>query len=118
MNVNVPVIIVGFSLNGLGIVRSLAPLGVKCFILFNEAEDPCIKTKYGEKIRVGGISAEEILPAGKKVKDTTGEKPVMFLTNDFTVDSVSRHRHLFEELVRFPLPDHDMVDALLKKSKS
>ena len=117
MNVKVPVIIVGFSLNGLGIVRSLAPLGVKCFILFNEPEDPCIKTKYGEKIRVSGISAEDIIPTIKQIKETTGEKPVMFLTNDFTVDSISRNRDLFDGLVRFPLPDHDMVDALLQKDR-
>ena len=117
MNVNVPVIIVGFSLNGLGIVRSLAPSGVKCFILYDQPEDPCLKTKYGEKIRVSGISAEDILPAIKKIKEATGEKPVLFLTNDFTVDSISRNRDLFAGLVRFPLPDHEMVDALLQKDR-
>ena len=114
MKVKVPVIIVGFSLNGLGIVRGLASLGVNCFILFNEPEDPCIKTKYGKKIQVDGISAEDILPAIKKIRETTGEKPVLFLTNDFTVDSISKNRDLFEGLVRFPLPDHDIVDALLQ----
>ena len=117
MDLKVPVIIVGFSLNGLGIVRSLAPLGVKCFILFDQPEDPCLTTKYGEKIQVPGIAAEDILPAVKRINDSTGELPVLFLTNDFTVDSISKNRNLFEGLVRFPLPAHDMVDALLQKDR-
>lgn len=117
MDVKVPVIIVGFSLNGLGIVRSLANLGVKCFILYNELEDPCIKTKYGKKILVPGISADDILPTIKQIKEATGEKSVLFLTNDFTVDSVSKNREAFDDLVSFPLPDHDMVDALLQKDR-
>lgn len=117
MNVQVPAIIVGFALNGLGIARSLAPMGVDCYILFNEPDDPCLKTKYGNKIQVDGIAAEDILPVIKQIKEATGERPVLFLTNDFTVDSISKNRELFEGLVRFPLPDHDLVDALLQKDR-
>ena len=117
MDFQIPVVIVGFSLNGLGIVRSLAPLGAKCFILFNDKKDPCLKTRYGKKVPVPGISAEDILPAIRRIRDQTGERPVLFLTNDFTVDSVSQNRDALADLVRFPLPSHETVSALLQKDR-
>ena len=117
MNLNIPVVIVGFALNGLGIVRSLAPLGIRCFILYNDGKDPCISTRFGTKVRVPNIAAEDILPALRRIREETGERPVLFLTNDFTVASISEHREAFADLVRFPLPAHDTVAALLQKDR-
>lgn len=117
MNVEAPVVVVGFSLNGLGVVRSLAPLGVRCFILYNDRDDPCLATRYGVKIRVPGISAADVLSALRRIKAETGRKAVLFLTNDVSVASISRNREAFRELVELPLPDHDVVDALLQKDR-
>lgn len=113
-----PAVIVGFTLTGLGVVRSLAPLGVNCSVLYNVEADPCLATRYAtRKVRVPGIEAEDVLPTLRNLREEFGVPPVLFLTNDETTASISKHREALDDVVRFPLPPDDIVAALLQKDR-
>lgn len=115
LNTETAVVVVGGSHNGLGIIRSLAPYGIPCWLFYNNPNDPCLATRFARKQAIPGVEMADIRPALESLRTHLRTPPLLLLTNDQTTASVSRYRDSFTDLGQIWLPDHDRVMALLRK---
>lgn len=117
LDTRIPAVIAGLSLNGLGVIRSLEPFGISCWILFDDGEDPCLATRFAKKIGIRDSGVDSLRHGLQQVADRTGERPVLYLTNDEQVENVSRHRDQIQPLARITMLEDGVIQSLLDKSR-
>jgi D-aspartate ligase len=109
-------IVAGIDLNGLGVVRSLARAGIPVVALDVNLSKPTAATRFGRKIKVPALSGPEFVDALLAMRSQFGENPVLFLTEEPTVVTVSEERARIQAAYRISLPDHGVLQALLDKN--
>lgn len=116
---SVPAIVVGAGLNGLGIVRSLAAGGITTHVL-GRSDGIAMRSRHGHKHILAAAGGEELLhslqqlltlPSIKK-----GIRPVLFLTEESAVRTVSQRRAQILPDFRIALPNADTLHALMDKT--
>jgi D-aspartate ligase len=112
----VPVVVVEGTLNGLGVVRSLAQGRMPIYLLDNQARCPARWSRYCRYVRVSTLDGRELVDALVDLARRLACRPVLILTGDQSVNCVSEYRQLVEPLYRISLPSPDMVRALADKS--
>ena len=117
MAVDTPAVVLGAGVNGLGVVRSLARARVPVWLLDSDERCPAMHTRAAKPLKVrashGETLVEELVRLG--VAQFSGQRPVLLLTQEESVKTVSRHRDRLSALYRFSLPPIDVVDTLLHK---
>ena len=113
----VPAIVLGMSVNGLGVVRSLGKEGVKAFALDSEASKPYMHTRYATPLICPDAQKEPerlkvfLLDLARK----NGGTAVVFPTSDIFNAFVHRYRdELIPELL-FSIPLTTLMNKLLDK---
>jgi len=112
-----PAIILGFTLSGLGVVRSLARYGVDCWILYNNPEDPALKTRFGRKRQIKALSGQALAEELAEIFERTGERAVLFPTSDTTVEVFSRYFDKLQPFLHDSLPSAEVLQACMKKNR-
>jgi predicted ATP-grasp superfamily ATP-dependent carboligase len=117
MAVETPAVVVGAGINGLGVARSLARARVPVWLL---DRDPCrveLRTNAGKPLVIAALNGEVLIEELVRLGSTkfSGQKPVLFLTQEESVRSVSRHRDRLAGLYRLNLPPANVVEALQHK---
>ena len=109
-------IVAGMGLNGLGVVRALSSAGVPVCALDTERDRPPMRTRYGGKHIVRALSGdmfiEDLLSFAKRCEQT----PVLLLTQEASVETVSAHRDSLAGRLLFRLPSPEMTTALVDKT--
>lgn len=117
MIVETPAVVVGAGVNGLGVARSLARAKVPVWLLDTDMQRPEMHTRAARPLPVralhGDALIEELVHLG--VSRFPDMRPVLFLTQEASVATVSRHRQRLSALYRFSLPSVDVVDTLQHK---
>lgn len=117
MAFNTPAVVLGAGVNGLGVVRSLARARVPVWLLDSDERRPEMHTRAAKPLKVralhGAALVEELVRLG--TTQFSGLRPVLLLTQEESVKTVSQHRDRLSALYRFTLPAIDVVDALLHK---
>jgi predicted ATP-grasp superfamily ATP-dependent carboligase len=117
MAVETPAVVLGAGANGLGVARSLARARVPVWLLDSDARRPEMQTRVAKALAVralqGDVLIEELVRLG--TAQFPGTRPVLLLTQEESVKTVSHHRDRLCALYRFSLPPMDMVDTLLHK---
>jgi predicted ATP-grasp superfamily ATP-dependent carboligase len=109
-------VVAGLGLNGLGVVRSLARAGIPVVALDVNLAKPTAATRFGRKIKVPALSGTEFVDALLAVRSQFSENPILILTEESTVVTVSEERARIQPAYRISLPDHGVLQALLDKN--
>lgn len=112
----VPAVVVGGSLNGLGVVRSLARGGVPVVLVETTRQCPAAWSRHCAFFRVRSLWGAELIDALELLASNLGCRPALILTRDESVLTVSAARARIEPLYRIDLPAEEMVNALADKA--
>jgi D-aspartate ligase len=109
-------IVVGSGLNGLGVVRSLAPEAVPVTLIDTAPGGPAVNSRFVQKralIKDQSTLVDEI------IKQATGkrETPVLILTQEAAVAAVSAARAQLRGRVRYDFVEHETVLDLMDKTR-
>ena len=78
----VPIVVVGESLNSLGVVRSLAAGGMPIYLVCSTRRCAAAWSRHCRVIRSGPLNADAILKAITNVALRSGHRPVVMLGGD------------------------------------
>ncbi len=112
-----PAVVLGAGANGLGVARSLARARVPTWLLDTDARRPEMYTRAAKPLAVRALQGEALIEDLEQLADGvfSGMRPVLFLTQEETVRTISQQRERLAEHYRFALPAKEMVGALQHK---
>jgi predicted ATP-grasp superfamily ATP-dependent carboligase len=112
-----PAVVVRAGLNGLGVIRSLARGAVPTIVMDTTRWRPAMWSRFCRTTVVDSLDGrslvDNLLALQKKI---TGQ-PVLILTDDAAVKTVSEHREELRSAYRFHLPPQGVVSALESKTR-
>jgi D-aspartate ligase len=109
-------IVVGADVCGLGIARSLGSGGVPVMMVDSDARRPGMHSRYTEAFVSSGVSGPELIDGLLTLRARVTGRPLLFLTSDAQVRTISQHRTQLESDFRIPLPNHRCICELLHKA--
>lgn len=117
MTADTPAVILGAGVNGLGVARSLARARVLVWLLDSDVQRPEMRTRAAKPLKVSALQGEALIDNLVRLGTTQFRdlRPVLFLTQEESVKTVSQHRERLAEYYRFSLPAKEVVDRLLHK---
>ncbi|HEX7325584.1 MAG TPA: FAD-dependent oxidoreductase [Rhodanobacteraceae bacterium] len=117
MAFDVPAIIVGAGINGLGVARSLARAKVPAWLLDTDPQRPEMHTRAARPLAVRALHGDALIEDLTALVATrfAGVRPVLLLTQEEAVKTVSQQRDRLSGLYRFTLPTAATVEALQHK---
>jgi predicted ATP-grasp superfamily ATP-dependent carboligase len=113
----VPAVVLGAGANGLGVARSLAAERVPVWLLDTDGTRPEMFTRAAKSLVVRALHGQALVEDLEQLATTAfrGVHPVLFLTQEETVKTVSRHREHLARHYRFTLPAKEAVNMLQHK---
>lgn len=108
-------VVAGIDLNGLGVIRALAGAGVPVIALDTDLTKPTAATRFGLKIAVRALSGDAFIEDLMKLRKNLIRNPVLILTQEASVGTVSAQRARIDSAYRFTLPPDAVVQDLLDK---
>ncbi|MET4570821.1 carboxylate--amine ligase [Rhodanobacter soli] len=117
MSVDTPALVLGAGANGLGVARSLARARVPVWLLDSDVQRPEMHTRAAQPLKIRAAHGETLVEDLVRLGTTqfSGVRPVLLLTREESVKTVSHHRDRLSALYRFSLPPRGVVDTLLHK---
>jgi D-aspartate ligase len=112
----VPAVVVEGTLNGLGVVRSLSHGHMPIYLLDTTARRAARWSRHCRFVRVPSFVGRPLVDALIDLSRQLACRPVLMLTGDESVNTVSEFRQQLEPLYRISLPPADMVRALADKT--
>jgi predicted ATP-grasp superfamily ATP-dependent carboligase len=112
-----PAVVVGGTLNSLGVVRSLARAGIPVYLACDTRFCPAGLSRHCTLLRVPDLKGRGLVDGLLSIAGRIGEKAVLILSSDLQVVAVSRARAAFEAHYFLALPTETMVDVLSDKAK-
>jgi D-aspartate ligase len=111
-----PVVVVGGTLNALGVVRSLAREGMPIFLVVTTRWRTAAWSRFCHVVRTPTAQGYDLVDALRKLSTRIGQRAVLLLTEDRDVEVVSNFREELEQCYRFSLPSKEMVRTLADKT--
>jgi D-aspartate ligase len=108
-------IVVGIDLNGLGVIRSLGAAGVPVMALDTELNKPTAATRFGQKKRIRALSGPELVADLLSLRAQLDCNPVLLLTQEPSVATVSAAREQLSGAYHFTMPSALLMEELLNK---
>jgi D-aspartate ligase len=112
----VPVVVVGGTLNALGVVRSLAPGRMPIFLVVTTPWRVAAWSRFCKIVRIPTVKGRGLIDGLTELSNRIGEPAVLFLTEDRDVEVVSTFREELENRFHFCLPPKEMIRTLLDKT--
>ena len=112
-----PVVVVGGSVAGLGVVRSLSSTGAPVKVLDTSRFNAALWSRHCEGRVIAHLSGRQLIDELKAAGSRFAQRPLLVLTQDATVETVSRWREDLEPYYRFLLPPPDIVDLFNDKGE-
>ena len=114
----IPAVVVGANLNGLGLVRSLRRGGMPLAIVDTTRRRPAMWARGCRKVIVERLHGRALVNGLLDLAHRTGERAVLFLTDEMTVHTVSEHRAELAPAYRFRIPAPEAPRASVIPFKS
>jgi predicted ATP-grasp superfamily ATP-dependent carboligase len=110
-------VVLGAGINGLGVARSLARVGVPVWLLDTNDRRAEMQTRSAKPVKVRALHGEALIEDLVRLRETqfAGSRTVLLLTQENTVQTISRQRDRLSDLYRFVLPPSEMVATLQHK---
>ncbi|MEA2940178.1 MAG: D-aspartate ligase [Bradyrhizobium sp.] len=112
-----PVVVVGGSVAGLGVVRSLSSTGAAMTVLDTSRFNAALWSRHCEGRVIASLSGSQLIDELKVTGSHFAQRPLLVLTQDATVEAVSRWRNDLEPYYRFLLPPPDIVEIFNDKGE-
>jgi D-aspartate ligase len=112
---DIPAVVVGGTLNALGVVRSLAHGAMPIHVLETTRQCAAGWSGHSRYVRTASIEGRGLVEALLRLSASLGCRPVLLLTSDQSVNSVSEFRDEIEPHYRISMPRADIVSALSDK---
>ena len=113
----IPAVVVGGSLNALGVVRSLAGGSMPIFVVDKERRGVAAWSRFSQFVRLHSLGTKDLVQGLINASIHIGGRPVLILTADCDVNTVSAFRSELEPYFRFTLPAPEMVHQLFDKAQ-
>jgi D-aspartate ligase len=113
---NVPAVVVGGSLNSLGVVRSLARGAMPIYVLETTRQCPAAWSRHCRFVYTPSLEGDGLVAALGALASKLGCRPVLILTDDQSVNTISDRRASIEPMYRISLPRAEIVRALADKT--
>ena len=117
MHSGIPAVVVGGSLNALGVIRSLSQAHMPLFVVESTRQAAACWSRYCRFVATPSLKGAPLVKTLVELGTRLGSRPVLILTSDEAVDTVSSARSEVEPLYRISLPSADVVHALADKTK-
>src|SRR5579872_1646742 len=108
-------VVAGIDLNGLGVLRALARAGVPVLGLDTDLSKPTAKTRHAIKLTVRALSGDAFIEDLLEIRRQFNRSPVLILTQEASVSTVSAERARLASAYRFTLPPDSVVTELQDK---
>lgn len=115
MHPEIPAVVVGGNLNGLGVVRSLARGGIPTYVIATSRDCPAAWSRHATFVRARSLHGDALLETLQRLASNLNCRPVLILTQDSSVLTVSAHRQQLEPHYHIELPDVAIVAMLSDK---
>jgi len=112
----VPAVVVRGELNGLGVVRSLAQGGVPAIIVDTTLRHAAMWSRCGKRHLVDQLFGKPFVESLLRLQNELGARPVLILTDEMSVHTISEHRAELRPFYRFRMPSAEMVATLSNKA--
>ena len=113
----IPAVVVGGSLNALGVIRSLSQGHMPLFVIETSRQAAACWSRYSRFVGAPSLEGAPLVNTLVELGERIGSRPVLILTSDECVDTISAARSVIEPLYRISLPSIEMVQALADKTK-
>jgi D-aspartate ligase len=117
MHAGIPAVVVGGSLNALGVIRSLSQGRMPLFVVETTRQAAACWSRYCRFVGAPSLGGAKLINTLVELGTRLGSRPVLILTSDESVDTISAARSEIETLYRISLPSVEMVQALADKTK-
>lgn len=113
----VPAVVLGMSVNGLGVVRGLGSCGIKVYAFDTDGTNPAMKTRFAEcqvcpDMRKDPAGFEKfLLDFARKL----GKPCVLLPTSDNANEFINGRREVLAPFFKFIMPDKPLMDKLMDK---
>jgi D-aspartate ligase len=112
-----PVVVVGGSVAGLGVARSLSVARTSVVILDTSRFNAALWSRHCSGRVVASLSGKPLIDALKVLARGFAQPPLLMLTQDAAVEAASQWRAELESCYRFLLPSEATVDLLNDKGR-
>jgi predicted ATP-grasp superfamily ATP-dependent carboligase len=113
----VPAVVVGAAgACGLGVLRSLSRANVPVVLLDTDGSAPAMHSRYGRKMLISSLRGLPLIEELRALRSGINESPVLIMTDDDAVLTISKYRAELEGSYRFRLPSHECLAALMHKT--
>lgn len=116
MQEDIPAVVVEGTLNSLGVVRSLAIGGMPIYVLVTSRYCVAGWCRHGRFVKIPQLEGQSLVSSLIALEKRIGPRPVLILTSDRTVETISTHRRQIESLYRISLPPTQIVRTLTDKT--
>jgi len=110
-------VVVGGSLNGLGVVRSLSRGGVPVVLLETTRRCPAAWSRHCTYVRAPSLGGSALIDTLVRLASELGCRPVLILTSDESVLAISAARRQIAPLYFIDLAPPPTVEALADKAQ-
>jgi predicted ATP-grasp superfamily ATP-dependent carboligase len=112
-----PVVVVGGSVAGLGVVRSLSGTRAPVMVLDTSRLNAALWSRHCEGRVIAHLSGRQLIDELKAEGSRFAQRPLLVLTQDASVEAVSRWRDDLQPYYRFLLPPPDIVEIFNDKAE-
>jgi len=112
----IPAVVVGGSLNALGVVRSLAHGRMPIYLLETSRRCAAGWSRHCKYVPISAPDGRALTTKLVELARKLACRPVLILTSDQSVNCVSENRRVLEPLYRISLPAAEMVETLADKT--
>ena len=112
----VPVVVVNSSLNSLGVVRSLARGRMPIYLVATTRRGPAVWSRFCRFECIPSLVGRDLVDGLISLSRRIGQRPVLILTSDAEVQTISTYREEIAPYFRLSLPSKEMVRTLADKT--
>jgi D-aspartate ligase len=112
-----PAIVVGAQVNGLGVVRSLARARLPIITLDTTLAQPAMWSRSSQRVVVPKLSGRSFVDSLLNLQKRLGSRPVLILTDEMAVTTVSEYRDELRHAYSFQLPSRELLATLENKAR-
>jgi D-aspartate ligase len=113
----VPVVVVGAAgACGLGVIRSLSQANLPITLVDDNRYAPAMHSRFGHKLVISRLAGPALIRDLLALATQMPSPPVLFLTRDESMLTISEHRDELAMSYRFTLPSHHCLTSLAHKT--
>jgi len=110
-------VVVGDGLNALGVVRSLGVAGIPVLAVVTDRRSPSALSRFASTIQSPKTSGAELIATLLRIAGDAPKAPILFLTEEASVRTVSEARDALSAKMTIRLPSHAILTDLMHKEQ-